>query len=795
MNVLKRNGRLEEFNYHKLEKQGKFLIKGTDINYDKFLSAINIHMQDGIKSSDIQTIIANACEIQVDTENTDWLLVAGRAVMWDLYGNIYSTTKFNIDQWVEHILWLVSEGRYKQVIKDKLLEYGLKNSDIDYGDLKNVYDSNVDFDKKISSAKAYKYKQVMKRDDGNFIEYPFLIHIANALILSEDKEDFFYFFKKLSKNDLSLATPFLGKLRVPNGNTGSCYIGASINAITGIMRAICDVSYISKEGGGVGWYLGFLSPGGAVHKRVKKTGDKSKYAKILDDIANTIDQAGVRKAGITLADDWWQLDIMSFVEMKSETTGDLRYKTFEIFPQIVIDDFLIDAFFEARDVHLFDHYEFKKKTGIVIQDLLDDELYQAHELVEKMIEEGSLTRFKKINSVDFIVKLFKSWLEIGGMYFVSKEALNHSNYLKDDNTNRLITYCANLCTESYSVTKAPYSWTEKVVGSKRTIIETDGIYHSCNLISINVVNLVEATEEEIYDVCEAAQVALTRSIKLGTNPVRDAENGVNMLQNIGIGTLGVGDYMAYKGVLYDSEEGIKTGMGLQERIAYNCYKASIKYAKEHGSYPAFKKENYTKLFGKTIAELNELSKFTGNNYDWQVILDDIWEHGIANFYLLATAPNTNTGILNGVSSSYLPLFGKLNYETMLDFSVPVAGAFLKEKYWYYKTRYQYNPVSIVKFTEAMQEFVDTGISMEMNLDVPMTDIFDLIESFLKGFKSRKLKSVYYVTAVDTTDNENGSLQQNKLADADIKNKMREKASKKIIDSMSGGIAVCSDCSN
>jgi len=300
------------------------------------------------------------------------------------------------------------------------------------------------------------------------------------------------------------------------------------------------------------------------------------------------------------------------------------------------------------------------------------------------------------------------------------------------------------CVESFSITKPAKNWEYKVIDGKKQPGKTDGLYHSCNLMSLNVSEFSFKTDEEIYDICETAVYSLTKSIGLNNNPANESEATSKYLMNIGIGTVGFPDYMAYEEVLYDTEKGRLKGMALQEKIAYFSYRASIKLAKETQPYPWFRKENYDKLFGKTTTELNRLSKLTGNNYDWEELRQDILEHGIANFYLLATAPNTSTGLRMGVGSSFLPLYSRFSYESVLDFTVPVGAKYIKDKFWYYKSRYQYNPVDIVKFTMYLQEFIDTGISMELNLSTETTDIYELTMSILKGFQDNKLK----VTVVD-----------------------------------------------
>lgn len=748
MNVIKRNGTKDKLQPSKFIKQIKFGVDGTDITVEEFEKRLFPNFRDGIKTTDLQNILIETAEKSATLEDQDWLKVAGRLAMWDLYGQVYTNTGYQPNQWIEHITHMVEIGKYKKEILETIELYKLKNSDIDNGPITDInMEVNEDFNVVISMVKSTKAKNLLK-EDGRLLEYPFLIHITNALLLSDSKEEFFNNFK-MYKKDISLGTSFLNNLRIPNGNVGSCYIGTNINSLTGISKSWDDISHISKEGGGIGWYVGYISSSGSKHKKVIQTSKKTKWHKILDDIAGTVDQGSTRKAAITIADDWWQMDIYDFLEMKSETAGDLRDKSFDIFPQVIFDNYLVDNALAGNDVYLFDHKELKDLTGIVVQDLIDEELYNTHLLVKQLIKEEKLFHYTKVNAMKLVHDTFFKWVEIGGLYITHKDNLNLSNYLKEDTSgNRNITHCANYCIESFSITKPAKNWSYKVVDGKKQHGETDGLYHSCNLMSLNVSEFSFKTDEEIYDICETAVYSLTKSIVLNNNPAAEADATSKYLMNIGIGTVGFPDYMAWEEVLYDTEEGRLKGMALQEKIAFYSYRASIKLAIETQPYPWFRKENYTKLFGKTTTELNKLSKLTGNNYDWEELRQDILTYGIANFYILATAPNTSTGLRMGVGSSFLPVYNRFNYESVLNFTVPVGAKYIKERFWFYKSRYQYDPVDIVKFTMGLQEFIDTGISMEINMSTESTDIYELTMEIMKGFQQGRLKGVYYSTTID-----------------------------------------------
>jgi|SaaInl8_200m_RNA_FD_contig_61_797615_length_3869_multi_7_in_0_out_0_5 ribonucleoside-diphosphate reductase alpha chain len=272
------------------------------------------------------------------------------------------------------------------------------------------------------------------------------------------------------------------------------------------------------------------------------------------------------------------------------------------------------------------------------------------------------------------------------------------------------------------------------------------LVHNCNLTSINVANILN-DNKSLKRACSAAVRMLDTSVTLGTMPVVEAKNSAELLRNIGVGVVGGADWMAWNKVNYDTQDGRDAFEGLMERIAYYCYNESIELAIEKGAYPGFKDANYDKIFGKTPKQLTKMSK---NGFDWVELQQRILKHGIRNFYILSLAPNTSSALVQGVTACYLPAHSKFNTQKLGGLVVPVLPKFIKSRYWYYKTKFQYATEDIIKFTRVLQRWVDTGISMEMNINPDMTNIKKISDAILEGFDSEELKAVYYSLTIDGT---------------------------------------------
>ena len=885
MEVIKTDGNIQKFDIQKIRKQVEFACRHTKLNPIELESQFTLKFKNRIKTSEIQENLILTAVQNIDKDNYEWNKVAGRLAMWDIYRNVRKNTKFVPEQWREHIEYLVRNGYYRKDILDRLKNISKKTLKKVEKIILDIENKNYDFQMVFSQVSILKSKYLIKNKRG-LIEYPFLSDIANALILSENDKEFLDFFKAIHFQYISLATPFKANLRRPGGNVGSCFIGEMGDNLPSIMKSYTDMSFISQQGGGIGWYLGKVRPGGTYTENTPSSNVVNKWIRIINDIAVSVNQGRNNRPGaITVALDWWHLDVFNFLIIKSELEGDLRDKAFDIFPQIVVDNYIVDKIINNEDVYLFNQYEYKKVTGKDITELVDKKLYDAIEEAQELVKAGKITG-RKINAKqDLWKKILKTWIEVGDFYITHKDNLNKSNYLKYDERGG-ITKSANLCltgdtevtilvngkekrvkleemknyvgcpiksynietnqiewqecyefldmgeseelieieledgkvlrctpdhkiytknrgyikaeeltendelvtekskvkdikgikkqekiydinvknnhnffannilvhncVESFSLSKLPTEWKEEVKNEKRKTTETDGFYHSCSLLSLSASNLVKKDKEFISHICEIAVRILDKSIDEGEMPVLEAKKSSQALRNIGIGIVGLADYLAWNKKMYNTEDGQEFGEKFVEIISYNCYKASVKLAEEKGAYPLFRPENYTHLFGYNPDELDKKSL---NKYKWSELVEEIKEKGIRNFYLLALAPNTSTGIMMNATASYLPVYNIEMYQTLNDMSIPIIPRFIDERLWFYKTKFQYHPRDIVKFTRRIQNWIDTGISMEININPDIAKISEISNAILEGFKTNELKGVYYSLTINK-DNKN-----------------------------------------
>ena len=176
-------------------------------------------------------------------------------------------------------------------------------------------------------------------------------------------------YEAIASLKISLATPFKANLRKPNANLSSCFVTEIDDNAESINHTLKNIAMISKNGGGVGVYLGRIRPSNSLVKNYAGANVINVWVKIIDDMAPAWNQGGVRSGAITVSLDIFHKDIESFIEMKTESGGDVRQKCYNIFPQVIINSKFIEAVKNDTEFPLIDRKTILDDLGIDVCDL------------------------------------------------------------------------------------------------------------------------------------------------------------------------------------------------------------------------------------------------------------------------------------------------------------------------------------------------------------------------------------------------------------------------------------------
>lgn len=735
--VQKRDGRLEAYDVSKIKNIIHFATKDLRVNSLVLEATVSSKVKNKIKTQEIQFGLIQSAVSLITIDEPDWAIVAGRLEIYNLYREVYKNHKieYNTTKLIDFIKLAVKYSLYDSVILEKY-----SSEEIDA--IEKFIQPKYDLIFPISSTKSL-FKKYLIKHKGKPFELPQFANIVTVMFLNQHekvdrlkkiKEDY----EAVASLSISLATPFKANLRKPNANLSSCFITEIDDNAESINHTFRNIATISKNGGGVGVYLGRLRPSNALVKGNPGANVINVWAKIIDDMAPAWNQCGVRSGAITVSVDVFHKDIESFIEMKTESGGDVRQKCFNIYPQVIVNQKFIEA------VKNDDVFPLLDRTSVI--DVLDIDICDLKQFNDNYTKIVELVKNKKLYNCELIKakdlwkRMLQVYIETGDLYIVCKDAMNKTNPFYDA---EMFINSYNLCTESTSPARPSHYYKRTYDAEKGVAVETftPGRTHTCNLISLNISAM---SLSDINKYAKQAVRMLDNAIDVTTVPLIEGELLTQETRIIGVGLMGVADHLAYNKKSYETDQDYIEN--IFERVAFYTLESSVEIAQEKGAFGLFDKSSFAKgkFLGKTGIELQNQS--LTKEFDWVSLLERA-KKGVRNSQLFAVAPNTSSSLLCACSASYLPIFSKFSYETLDKMNVPVVPRYLNERFWYYK-EYPNIPVQvIINLTTRLHLWLDTGISCELVISPEKDNIKDISDALLNGF-STTLKALYYSRTID-----------------------------------------------
>ena len=237
---------------------------------------------------------------------------------------------------------------------------------------------------------------------------------------------------------------------------------------------------------------------------------------------------------------------------------------------------------------------------------------------------------KTIKAQDLWFKILESQIETGTPYMLYKDAANGKSNQQNLGTIR----SSNLCTEIIEYT-AP---DEVAV---------------CNLASLALpkyVNDGAFDHDKLFQVTYQVTKNLNCIIDRNYYPIPEARNSNMRHRPIGLGVQGLADVFILMRHPFDSDEARALNREIFETIYYAACTASKDLAKEEGAYETFKGSPASEgrlqfdLWGVTPTD----------RWEWDVLKDEIKEHGMRNSLLLAPMPTASTAQILGNNECFEP---------------------------------------------------------------------------------------------------------------------------------------------
>lgn len=739
-NVIKRNGATQSFDSQKIKNLLEHACNGFSLDSTPLLNRLPDFFKDGMKTVELFKALTMNVLSLTSVENPDWKNVAGRLKIFDLYKQVSAlrhlpknTNPYNYPAFLE---FAISTGIYGTEISEKYSPAEI---------LEAASFINPEFDLVYDYAGAnLLIKRYLCEHNDNIVELPQEMFLSIALLIEQNEDKKIRLaqvkdtYQKLADRKISLATPLLMNLRRPHGNLSSCFITMMDDSRDSIFYVIDQVSAISKFGGGVGVNISRVRSKGARIKGVKNaSGGVIPWIRIINDTAVAVNQQGKRKGAVTVSLDMWHLDMEDFLELRTEN-GDQRMKAYDIFPQVVIPDLFMQKVEQNADWLMVDPHEIRQTYGVELGNLWGPAFSEFYNRLYEDAAAGKLELFKFYPAKELLKKIMRSQIETGMPYLAFKDTLNKYNPNKHDG----VIVGTNLCTESHS-NVCPTTFVDKYLENNKIISATkSGLVHVCNLVSVNLANI--ENDEELESVCKTSVRLLDNAIDFTDVPVLEGRVHNLRYRTIGVGAMGLADYLAKRNIPYiSSAECVDE---LFEKFALYNIRASIETAKTKGTFEAYPGSDWSKgiILGHDQIWFNKNSRHSS---EWNRIFSDLARYGIRNSQLSAIAPNTSSSLIQGCSASVLPIYRKFFVETHGKGSIPNCPPFIRDKFWFYQENRNINQKTVIEIMSRINKWIDTGVSIELmynlNRNIKAVDIY---ETIMEAWK-KDIKTLYYTRTI------------------------------------------------
>jgi len=618
MYVLKRDGRREPVQFDKITARIKKLCYGLHAAVDPTKVAMRVieGVYDGVTTTELDNLAAEVAATNAVT-HPDYAQLASRIAV----SNLHKATKKSFTETMQDLHEYVDPitGENASLIAGDVWEIIQKNSEL--LDSSIIYDRDFNYD--FFGFKTLERSYLLKIE-GKIAERPqqMLMRVAVG-IHKDDMESAIETYNMMSEGWFTHATRTLFNAGTPKPQMSSCFLlTMKEDSISGIYDTLKQCAKISQNAGGIGLAIHDVRATGSYIKGTNGTSNGIvPMLRVFNDTARYVDQGGgKRKGSFAIYIEPWHADVFDFLELR-KNHGKEEQRARDLFYALWTPDLFMKRVEENGDWTLMCPNECPGLTDSWGEEF--EALYTKYEAEGK----GR----KTIKAQDLWFKILESQIETGTPYMLYKDAANGKSNQQNLGTIR----SSNLCTEIIEYT-AP---DEVAV---------------CNLASIAVPKFVKEDRtfdhDKLFEVTYRVTRNLNRVIDRNYYPIPEARNSNMRHRPIGLGVQGLADAFILMRFPFDSEEARQLNKDVFETIYYAACTASKDMAKEDGAYETF--EGSPASQGKLQFDMWGVTP--SDRWEWDILKDEIKEHGMRNSLLMAPMPTASTAQILGNNECFEP---------------------------------------------------------------------------------------------------------------------------------------------
>ena len=610
LKILKRNGESVSFNPQKIYHRVKRAAKGLNVNSDEiFIKVITSVPTEGeITTKELDKLVYEIAASYTGSHYDYSKLAAFVAIS--------SYHKETNDSFSQTMMLLCEDGIVNEKLIDTIKEYGEDTID---AAINHENDYNFDYFAWRSLQEMY----LLKRPNGQVIERPQHMYMRVALWVTDNLTDALEYYKSLSNQLISKATPIMINSGTKVPQLASCVLHYNdSDSRQGLLDTLNDISTFSSDAAGIGLSMSNIR---SKESRITTSGGYAggllKYLKIVNESLRFFNQQGRRPGSAAIYLEPWHKDIVDLLDIK-KNTGAEELRARDLFTALWIPDNFMRAVKNNGDWYLFCPNDIKKAGLKALQESYGDEYEQTYNQAVQM------GLGKKVKAQDIWSKIIESQVETGVPYLCAKDSANK----KTNHKNIGVIKQSNLCNEIYQYTDE----------------ETTAI---CTLSSMVLKNFIQGGKFDfglLFTEVRKVVRSLNKVININNYSTQKGLKGGLEQRAIAIGTQGLADVFYLMDYIFTSDEAKKLNKNIFETIYYAAIYESNQLC-INGKYepymffdgsPMSKGEFQFDMWGVDETQLSGM-------WDWSKLKENVSKYGVCNSLFTAQMPVASSAKITG----------------------------------------------------------------------------------------------------------------------------------------------------
>lgn len=730
-NVIKRDGRVEEFSAEKINswiQWSEKTVNPKDFNWSTIVLKTISTLPEQVTTKELQEALIRECLNQDTWEGSR---MAGRLYASALSKELYETRKHPHIQELHKILY------EKNIIIDTSLYY----TDEEYDEINKMLLHRKDY-----TYSHYAINQLVKkyslkdRVSKITFETPQFIYMRVVMqtFLNYHKPDRLEKMKSLYEDlcyqRINVPTPYFANSLTANPNVASCSVITCADEAESIGVENTLAYTLTTAGSGVGAHFKTRSLNDSVRNGLVKHAGKIPYFRAFANIMKSSTQ-GTRSGASTIHFPSFDPEINNLIRLKNPLTP-LANRVRESDYSIGLNKEFIKRAILDKPFWLF---SYKNNPELY------EKFYHADsQKFDSLLEKYSVTdpdKVKEVSASDLLSDVMTNRAETARLYVHLADTINKQTPYKET------IYSSNLCQEIALPTK-PYLTHLDLYSD-----EPEGVVAFCNLAGLNIPNIKD--DEEYERACYNALLMIEHGIENNNLPFPALNANLKDYRSAGVGIVGLAYLMAKKGLSYTTQEGKDFIFEQAERYGYFVTKAATKITEEYGLAKRMDRNKYPEgwlpMDDASPAALALTTKSL--QYDWEALRNKIKSLGGLRFTsLMAIAPAESSSIACSLTNSIYPIrsltLTKTSGDTTNKWVAPEATRLAKK----YEIAWDIPNFDHIDVYALFQIFMDQTISSDLYSDRTKEVNISMAQMFKNLAYAAKLgvKTLYYHNSLTDT---------------------------------------------